>query len=297
MAIRSVVVTGNCNFGGVVEGLAVIAPGLEVRGFAQWDLQTDDARGEAADAIAAADAWVRMPLPENDDIASRVAAREVVDLPNVVFSAFHPDAIYATRSDGSIFRGLTDYHSAIGLWAWRQGLSPDAAARLFTPEVMHRLTYDRYWGPCVTELEAAFARSSLAFPAFWMRLKRSGVFMHTINHPTGATLALLAKATAVRLGAADDVWEVPAERYTRDFLSHLVWPVYPWVGERLGVEGCFRWKIEGRTLGSLEEWLAATWDVYADTPRDDVITDRIDDGAYDTVLGAAADSIGVRLPS
>lgn len=297
MGIRSVVVTGNCNLGGIVEGLAAVMPGLDVRGIPAWDLETDDARGEAAEAIARADAWVRMPLPENEAIESHGVASEVVDLPNVVFSAFHPDAIYAVRGDGSIFSGLTHYHSAIGLWAWRQGLGPDAAARLFTPQVMKMLTYDRYWGPSALAVKADFAQSSLSFPAFWMRLKRSGVFMHTINHPTGATLALLAKAIAVRLGATDEVWDIPAERYVQDFLTHIVWPVYPWIGESLGVPGCFRWKMEGRTFGGLEEWLTATWEVYGDTPPDDVVSDRIDDGVYDRVLGTAVDVLGLRTPS
>jgi hypothetical protein len=294
MTIRSVVVTGNCNVGGIVDGLNAVLDGVEVRGVPSWELETPAQIAEVADAIAASDVWARMPLSANEAIESRVQPRLVIDLPNVVFSAFHPDAIYAVRGDGSLFRGLTDYHSAIGLWAWRQGFAPDAAAALFTPEVMRFLTYDRYWEPSVAAMKADFAQSSLAFPPFWMRLKRKGVFMHTINHPTGPTLALLAKAMAVRLGASEEVWDVPAERYIQDFLTDIVWPVYPWVGESLGVPGCFRWKMDGRTFGGVEEWLEATWNAYGDTPRDDVMSHRIDDGVYERVLGAAADAVGLR---
>ena len=297
MTVRSVVVTGNCNAGGIVEGLRAVMPDLEVAHYAPWDLASDEQCGGAASAIAGSDAWLRMSLPQNGRIAEAPAGVDVVDLPNVVFSAFHPDVIYALRGDGSLFSGITDYHSAIGLWAWRQGLGPDEAARLFTPDVMRMLTYHRYWEPSLAAMKNDFAHSSLSFHAFWMRLKRSGVFMHTINHPTGPTLALLAKAIAVRIGAPADVWDIPAERYTQDFLSHIVWPVYPWVGTSLGIEGSFLWKMDDHLFGGVEEWLGATWDAYGNTPRDDVHADRIDDGVYDLVLGSALDALGIGAPS
>jgi hypothetical protein len=297
VGIRSAVVTGNCNAGGIVEGLQAVLGDIEITGFASWDLETDDQIVSAVDAISDADVWLRMPMAVNERLDAQVHASEVIDLPNIVFSAFHPDAIYALRGDGSLFRGITDYHSAIGLWAWRKGLGPDAAARLFTTEVMKALTYDRYWGPSVQAVKRDFAASSLSFPAFWMRLKRTGVFMHTVNHPTGGTLSLLAKAIAVRLGAPDHVWDIPAERYTQDFLTHIVWPVYPWVGQSLGVEGCFTWKMEGRVYQGVETWLQATWEAYGDASVDDLHSDRINDGVYDLVLGRASRDAGIVVPS
>ncbi len=295
MTVRSVVMTGNCNAGGIAEGLAAVMPHLVIRTFPSWDLETPEQISTAAEAISAADVWLRMDLPENGQIEAGVTAREVLDLPNTIFTAFHPDAIYATTNDGLIFRGITDYHSAIGLWAWRKGVEPAVAATLFTPAIMQALTYDRYWDPSVAALKQDFAQSSLSFPAFWARLKRTGVFMHTINHPTGSTLSLLAKAIAVRLGAPDSVWDLPAERYTQDFLSHIVWPVYPWVGTSLGVSGCLTWKMGGRVFTGMEEWLEATWAVYGDTSPDDVVSHRIDDGVYDLVLGDQLAANGVKV--
>lgn len=295
MDIRSVVVTGNCNVGGIVEGLAALLPALEVHGVPAWELETPDQIADVVERIGGADAWLRMPLAENEIIEGQVTAREVLDLPNLVFAAFHPDAIYAVRGNGEMFRGITDYHSAIGLWAWRKHVAPDATARLFTPEIMRLLTYDRYWDPSVKAMRADFAQSSLSFPAFWARLKRTGVFMHTINHPNVRTLSLFAKAIAVRLGADDSVWDIPAERYMQDFLTHIVWPVYPWVGTSLGVDGAFRWKMEGRVFGSVEDWLEATWVAYGDADRDDLVAPRIDDGVYDQVLGAALADLGVKV--
>ena len=289
------VITGNCTAGGIVEGLAAALPTVDIQGFPAWELETPEQRTRAAAKIGTADAWLLTPLPENTDIEAAVNPREVIDLPHLAFAGFHPDAIYAVRGDGGIFRGITDYHSAIGLWAWRKGLDPETAARLFTPDIMQRLTYDRYWDPSVTALKQDFADSSLSFSTFWARLKRSGVFMHTINHPTAPALALLAKAIAVRLGADDTVWDIPTERYTQDLLSHIVWPVYPWVGTSLGVDGAFRWKMDGRVFGTVEDWLEATWVAYGDVDRNDVTSGRIDDGVYDDVLGRGLAAIGVKV--
>ena len=295
MGIRSVVITGNCTVGGIVEGLATVLPTLEIRGYPVWELETPEQIALAAEHIAAADAWLRMPLPDNERLDPVARAREIIDLPNLVFSAFHQDAVYAVRASGDIFRGITDYHSAIGLWAWRNGLAPDVTARLFSPDVMRQLTYDRYWEPSVKAMRDDFAASSLSFPAFWARLKRTGVFMHTINHPTAHTLSLFVKAIAVRLGATDSVWDIPAERYMQDFLTHIVWPIYPWVGTSLGVRGDFRWKMDDRVFETVESWLAATWVAYGDHERGDVFSPRIDDGVYDQVLGAALADLGVKV--
>ena len=289
--IRSITVTGNCNTGGIVEGLRAVLPDVDIVGIPGWELDTDSARAQAADRISNSDLWARMPLPENVQLASLCEPRGGIDLPNLVFSAFHPDIVYANRLDGALFEGITHYHSAIGLWAWRAGLDVETTARLFSPAVMRDLAYDQYWAPAVAAMRADIKESSLGFTALWARLKRSGVFMHTINHPTGPTLAMLAQEIAVRIGAPDQIWDIPAECYVQDFLSHIVWPVYPSVGEGLGHRGCFVWKMGGRTFGGVGEWLEATWAAYGETPRDDVRSSRLDDGVYDHVLGKAVEAL------
>ncbi len=287
VTVRRIVVTGNCLSRGLGEALAGLLGAEHLDVFPEWDLRPGNDLSSVATALERADLWVRIPLANGPDLG-RLTERvsTVVDAPAFTFPAFHPDIVYATRrSDGSFFRGQTDYHSAIGLWAWRKGLSAAAATALFDDEVMRQLAYDAYWTPSVAGLKAAFDVAGLEFAPFWLRLKRLGVFMHSINHPRVEAIALLAKSIAHAVGAPRSVWEVPLERYLQDYLSAIVWPVYPTVARALGVPGHYGWRTPISYYPNLERWLAATWDSYDDGARDDLDCLRLDDGTYDAVLG------------
>jgi hypothetical protein len=266
--------------------LSALMPAAEVTSLFAWDFLTPEGLRDSATSIADADLWVRMPLAENEHLGMESSAR-VLDIPSLTFPAFHPDLVYATTTDGTLFRGINDYHSAIALWAWRHGVQPSDVRHLFTPEVMSRLTYDQYWTPSVANMKAEFARSSLDFSTFWLRVKREGVFMHSVNHPNSAAVSLLAKSALVALGASDSVWVDPVSEYVDDTLSHIVWPVYPFVASALGVQGSYRWRNGSSLFGGIDEWAEATWSAYGDVTPDTVVCERIDDGVYEKVLGEA----------
>jgi hypothetical protein len=283
---RQVVVTGNCQAGMVGSALAALMPGAEVSSVFAWDLLTPEGLQKSSELVENSDLWVRMPLVENEHLGRGASAR-VLDIPALTFPAFHPDLVYATTTDGGIFRGINDYHSAIALWAWRRGVEASDVRRLYTPEVMSRLTYDQYWGPSVANLKADFGRSSLDFSAFWLRTKREGVFMHSINHPNASTVSILAKDAMIALGSDESVWSDPVAEYIDDTLSHIVWPVYPFIGGALGVQGSYRWRNGSSLYDGIDEWAETTWAIYGDTDPGSVVSPRIDDGVYDTVLEEA----------
>lgn len=299
MGHRRVVVTGHCWTLNLADAFGLLFDDATIRPFSAWELESPQDLEVAHDALQDADLWLRIPLDGTSALDESVhPGLRVVDVPLLTFSAFHPDLVYAHTTAGGLFRGLTDYHSAIGLWAWRQGLDPATAETLFRPDVMEQLAYDQYWSPSVTEMRSSFENANLDFGAFWLRLKRCGVFMHTINHPRPEAVALIAKTVAAHLGAPASTWDVPIERYLTDHLAHIVWPVYPPVGRALGVPGCYRWRTADRQIGSLRAWLEATWSAYEGHDRGDVVCPRIDDGRYDAVLrpvvGDRRQRVGVR---
>ncbi len=153
---------------------------------------------KVAAQLADADFWIAMPYPTENDRVRELSTTNAmyVSWPPLVFNGFHPDIVYAYRGE-ELFRGISDYHSAIGLWAWQRGADPFDAARLFTAETFRALGYFDAYRADIDPLRAAFARSSLDFSGFWLRAKRMGVFMHTINHPRAEVLTLLAKLVAV----------------------------------------------------------------------------------------------------
>lgn len=285
MRRRTIVVTGNCQAGMIASALELLFPDDHVQAYHAWDLATPDDRVGAATALGAADVWVGMPIAETSTFEAPAA--QLVRIPGLTFPAFHPDLVYALRSDGSVFKGVTDYHSAIGLWAWRRGVAPADLSRLFTDEVQARLTYDRYWAPSAENLARDFAASDIPFAPFWHRVKRTGVFMHSVNHPRAATIALFAKSIARGLGASESVWDDPIEDFLDDRLAHIQWPVYPFVANTLGVRGSYRWRNGGDIYPDIASWAEATWATYGDTDPDSIRCDRLNGAVYDTVLEPA----------
>ena len=285
---RTIVFTGNCQTQGIADAVRAILPDAETPAFHMWGMDRDDAQARldlVRDALARADTWVRMPLGTDallEDVVPPGA--RVIQIPSLTFAAFHPDIVVATTVAGTYFRGLADYHSAIALWAWRRGLEPAEAAALFQPEVMAALGYDRYWGPAVRAVRDEFAASSLDWAPFWARLKREGVFMHTINHPRLAAVALQGKAVAACIAGRDSIWDEPVERYADDHLREVVWPVYPFVGEALGIPGSYHWRYGDTHFGDVTSWAEATWSRYEGTAPDSVLCERLDHGTYDAVL-------------
>ena len=285
---QTIVFTGNCQTQGIADAVRAILPGTDTPAFHMWGMDHPDAHirlDVIREAVARADVWVRMPLGTNvllEEVA-RPQTR-VIEIPSLTFAAFHPDIVMAVTTMGTYFRGLADYHSAIALWAWRRGLDPAEAAALFQPEVMAALGYDRYWAPAVQAVRDEFAGSDLSWGPFWARLKREGVFMHTINHPCLAAVALQGKAVAACLTGRDSIWDEPVERYADDHLREVVWPVYPYVGQALGVTGSYHWRYGDTHFADITSWAEATWSRYEGTPPEAVVCDRLQGAAYDAVL-------------
>lgn len=74
-------------------------------------------------------------------------APNLTRIPRVVFTAFHPDCVYAL-SEGKQVKGPLDaYHSMILIAAHRRGLSVDDAQRLFNGAFFEQSGYMDYWVP------------------------------------------------------------------------------------------------------------------------------------------------------
>jgi hypothetical protein len=274
---------------GVTAALRLIFPRDSIEVYRMW---IDDNAAIAA-ALADADAWVAQPVPDNDQLRELSQTQAVQVMcpslgfsgfhPDMVFAWCHPDMIYAWRN-GLLFRGLNEYHSAIGLWAWRRGLDVPDAVRLFSGETFRRLGYYGAFRAEIEPLSDAFTKAGLDFSWFWLRAKRLGVFMHTVNHPRIDALVLLAKLVARELGMPSRVLQEPIERYVPDqLLPIVVWPVYPELASHLGVPGSDLF-MYGSSTYRLEDFLAAQWEAYGDADPEIIRCPRITDGLFDSVL-------------
>lgn len=257
---RKILVLANCQTGGLTACLDLFLPRDTVTGL-HWFYSSE---GKAAAAAAAADADV-VVTSAPEDLRAQMTAEHGFDqskcliIPSIHFTGFHPDLTiaYAGQSLVNVLAGAP-YQSAIGVWCWKRGMSPGDARRLFTPQTMTALGYDRYWTQAVAEARAHFAATTIPFADYFLPLQASGrLFMHTLNHPHIEVIAQLARGVGRILGASEADLLQPAENIVPDALSHgAVWPVYPGIAEALGLPPSWMWKFD-TTLYGLEDYLEA----------------------------------------
>ena len=291
MAQRTIFLLGNCQIRTIADALRMLFPDDLVIDISSWDFEDEENTKGATQYLRSFDVQIRMPESHCTLKSSQIESmphQRMIDIPSLVFPAFHPDLVYAQRLDGSNFHGVSDYHSAIGLWAWRAGVDLTGATELFCDEVFAELGYDRYWASSVESLREAFDSSDLGFSRAWARLVRIGPFMHSVNHPRPEALAVLAKSIARELGAPPSVFEEPIERYLHDYCESEVWPIYPFVARRLGLAGSWQWRVHEKNFLSLKEWLVASYEAYNGTDPEEVRCWRFADALFDEVLGRRA---------
>ena len=278
---RKIFVLANCQTGGLTACLDLLLPRDTVTGL-HW-FYSEEGKANAAAAAADADVIVTSAPP---DLRAQMAAEHGFDeskcliVPSIHFTGFHPDLTiaYAGQTLINVLAGVP-YQSAIGVWAWKRGMTARDARRLFTRQTISALGYDRYWPQAVAEARAHFAATAIPFADYFLPLQASGrLFMHTLNHPHIAVIAQLARGVARRLGADEADLRQPLEDMVPDALSlGPIWPVYPGVAESLGLQPSWLWKI-GDGLYTLDEYLDAQFRALdavdgpvtcamADTPR------------------------------
>jgi hypothetical protein len=213
--------------------------------------------------------------------------------PPIVFSGYHPDLVYLfVDSDQSYLRGPLDhYHSAIAFWGYVSGLSPKETARYFNDAVYQRLGYFEHWNTS-RELLVADGKS-IEFPLTerFSAWSSNGCFMYSTNHPKLPVMADIGRDVLSKLG----VPTLPdATEYLSDELANgPIWPVYPEIGDRLGLAGNYNFKIERSKcppdrpvmMLSLREFLEASFLEFAKYNQSDLKCDRLGSGRFEGLRG------------
>lgn len=254
---EDILVLGNCQTGGLTACLSLLLPDRRVSGLT-WSIKTDTleaifrAAADADQIITSAPPELRARL-----IGLGIEAARILAIPSLNFSGFHPDLSYAFADGAPLVAGFAGgYQSVIGFWCWKKGFGSETAQRLFSPQAMRVLGYDRFWPQAVKQTQERFAATDIAFADVFLPLQSSGQrFMHSLNHPRISALGQLARVVARRLGATEAALALDLEALIPDALSQqAVWPVYPGVGEALGLSLSLIWKL-GQTYYDLPRYL------------------------------------------
>lgn len=263
MPANIIVVTSNCVTAGLSTALQFLCPGQRIVPLPISDLENT---AKVKQALGAAGIWVtafQFDLPSQLQIGQTNPDLRLFKIPALSFSAFHPDICYA-RNQNTNELVEPHYNSRIGVWAYNRGLQVEQALTLFSAETFAKVGYLNNWDSEVQHFQRQFERTDLKneFAAFYLRLRRMGCFMHSINHPRVEMIIELARAIARALQLP--TLEKGTEILFSDTLDNVNWPIYPPIAESLGLaNGSYVFKLGERSLAtSLEAYLRYSYQNY-----------------------------------
>jgi hypothetical protein len=283
---RKVIVSSNCQTGGVAAALQVLFPNDEITPVPLPPLSTAEDETRFVEKLKQADVWVSIggyDLMQKHQLSNRI---QLVRIPIIRFAGFHPDLVYARRASTNELL-MPHYNSAIAVWAYKNGVEVKDAKRLFNGRAYKELGYLDHWGPSIAELKLRFKDSDLKFSDFMLPMRREGLFMYSLNHPKVLALGRLAKLVALKMGAAPSVLDRHID--INDGLNEIIWPLYPEIAENLSLPGAYEWKMgEGRWINGIEAFLTDAYDNYSGqkiAPQD-IVAVQTNEKLFNRVLSA-----------
>lgn len=234
---------GICQIHGIGRSLAHSLPDAEIGIFEASDIVAKGKEAEVVDYLQRCDIvfshWFDQSwgVLSNDRLRARVSSLHI--LPVIGFTGWHPDIALLSHGDRQFLSPVGYYHSAIAATAFRLGYRPEETETLFNSLIFAELgyfeEYDTSWQLMVDYLDLFGLVPYLGLEEW----RRDGPFMWTVNHPKIAILARVARAAAILAGLMGPDAPLAVPGYDR-LSSYTGWPVYPEIGDRLGVPGDYR---------------------------------------------------------
>lgn len=292
MTRRRIVVTSNCQLGGLHAALSAMLPGDDVVAVAYHGFEPPELAGLLPDA----DVWVSSYHPtEARPILDRLGSRaELISVPLLLFTGFHPDIVHLVLPDGGeIDSAAGGYSSAIVAWGWMNGLSEQEILARFTPDTFHALGYTSAWEGGVRLARYVFDEADADFESWFLPLVARGeMFMLTDNHPRIDALVQLARQVATRLGGSPSLVDYRWETVIPDGLlaTSTVWPLYPHLADGLDLPGAYVWRCVNGELIDLETFVSRSLALYRQVDPATVTVSRFQN---DERVAVALGGIGV----
>lgn len=307
MKMPRIVLIGNCQIHSLAEALRFFCPRSFVKIVYSWETTAeygtiDKLLNELAtfDYVFAHQSYDGVFQHGGFD-RLREAFPHLIDIPVIVFPAFHPDLIYlyhdtATGERVGVQSAIGTYNSALAVFGYIHGLSVDEVLGLYREDVYEMLGYFDFWPSSQEELLKAGRSVGIPLETEFQRWTRSGCFMHSINHPKA--IVLIDVASALLRKAAITTLNVGCEHYITDNeLADAVWPVYEPVARRYGLKGSNVFKKpdyaanagNGMRFFDLRTFVDESYRSYEYFPRRSFRADRLDalmltDGLRDHLL-------------
>ena len=284
-----IAILGHCQGAAIATAMRLLLPEAEISFISTHTvLRRFAGQKDLVSALSDRDVVFGTPFPHGfragGDYAGLREETGLIPYPAIVFSAFHPDAIYV----GDVWNPATfvrtplgDYNSALGLFGFLKGLSVEETLRLFDEAVYRQLGYLEAWDGAAASLLQIGRDAGYDLAADLVRWSRRGAFMHVINHPRMFVTNDLARGLLRRAGIPFE--DCDLDSFAADEIARRgAWPVYPPVAARLGIEGggyAFLKPAEGRrppaTTG-LRAFIAESFRTYRAHDRARLRSERVE---------------------
>ena len=248
----------NCQTAGLATSIQLLNRGIQVLAVDVWHYLADEPKWNAM----MQDCSRVVVAPEVEHmIEGRLPDVPVLTrLPALSFSAYHPDLCYINGYAGTVSGPLGHYHSLIAFSGYKQGLSPQDTMALFNAKLYEQCGYFDYWEPEKQRTHKLFKDHGIDISSRFIHWGRHGSFMHSSDHPKIETVYEISRCF---LSSLDIEIQSNEFRPIDGLVNGACWPVYPEIGEVLGVEGSYIFK---RNLAfsqiSLADFINESYGVY-----------------------------------
>ena len=264
-----ITVIGNCQGDSLAICLRAMNPSLDV----DFVLITEIRNGtrDVVDLIAKSDKVFAQPHVKAD--LADDPENKVSFFPAIAFPAFHPDMTYVTgvRKGGekeTVHSPMVIYHSAIALFGYIHGVAIDDLCGWYNRYVFNKFGYFDVWNSARADLLAEGDLAGMPLGFMFEQWRARGNFMYTFNHPRLTVMADIARALLVREGLP--IINQNVADYLDDPLRGMsIWPVYPHIAERLGLQGDLNFKShEPGVTYTIRQFLESSYQLYDLYERD-----------------------------
>lgn len=253
-----ILLTSNCQTSALCEFLGFYLPDFEfiidpVTGF-----ENPNKFDGIKKYINKIDFWITSYYDYDKSIANSLSKIEVLKIPIINFSGFHPDLAYARDS---LNNRLTpnNYNSALTLFAYKNKISKKDLIKKFNSNFFDKLEYFNHYDPSLQILKQRFDNSDLNFSDFFICIRRKNIFMYTNNHPKPVVFDILGNLILSKLGKIKDI---EPNFQINDYLNNDIFPLYPEIAETMFTKGSYFWKIKGKWIRSLNDFIDYSFKEY-----------------------------------
>lgn len=186
--------------------------------------------------------------------------KNVNEIPNVEFDAYHPDFCFVGVDGVRLYKPLAACHSMIVLAAFQAGWTPEKTRKLFRRDIYEQCGFFARWELARDRLISSFAAMGMDLSNAFRRWTRGECFMHGLGHPKARPIFDIARIFLKNhVGETNATDLVPSDT----IVDGACLPVYPEIGETIGVRGSYAFKLPGEyKLISLERFIEMSFEVY-----------------------------------